>query len=117
MAVVLKRQTWVAKRVARIEWGPMLTTDVGVPESPSMLSDRSVQVTGTFGVGGGINIQGSNDGGVTWFNLKDPSNTVIALTAAGGAEILENTQMVRPSVIAGDGTTSLTVSLVCASTA
>lgn len=117
MATVLKRQTWIGKRVARIEWGPMLTTDVGVPESPQGLSDRSVQVTGTFGAGGTVNIQGSNDGGINWFNLKDPSNTVIAIAAAGGAEILENTQMIRPSVAGGDGTTSLTVSLVCASTA
>jgi hypothetical protein len=63
-------------------------------------------VTGTFGAGGSVVMQGSNDG-TNWFALS-----AAALTAAGSFAPLgltEHPKFIRPAVTAGDGTTALTV--------
>jgi hypothetical protein len=64
------------------------------------------QVTGTFGVSGSVQIEGSNDG-ANWVKL-----TPAALTAAGlfaGLGVTERPRFIRPNVTAGDGSTALTV--------
>ena len=65
------------------------------------------QVTGTFGVAGSVQMEGSNDG-ANWILLPG----TIALTAAGlFAPMTVNVRpkFIRPNVTAGDGTTALTV--------
>jgi len=57
-------------------------------------------------------MQGSNDG-VLWHALSDPSGASLgALGAAGIFGIREEVKFLRPLVSAGDGTTSLTVTVV-----
>lgn len=63
-------------------------------------------VTGTFGVAGSVQLQGSDDG-VNYYNLS-----TTALVAAGSFAPLganEHPKFIRPIVTAGDGTTALTV--------
>lgn len=118
MATVAPIQVWRTKRASKTSWLALANGDTGFPDSSGRLSDKSVQVTGTFGAGGSVTIQGSNDGGTTWFTLNDPSaGTDLTFTTAGGFEILENVELIRPNVTAGDGTTALNVYLFCASTA
>jgi hypothetical protein len=76
--------------------------------------DRCIQFDGTFGVGGTIIPEGSNDvtNAGTFFGLRDPTHTLISKTAAGLEQILEITNWARPRVTAGDGTTNLTARLV-----
>lgn len=76
-------------------------------------SDRSVQVLGTFGAGGNARIEGSNDGGTTYATLRAPDSTALDLTAASLKQILEVTLLTRPRITAGDGTTSITIIIVC----
>lgn len=120
MATVSGLQRWNTKRVSSTTWSPLLTTDVGSAESCARLSDRSVEISGTVGAGGSVNIQGSNDG-VNWFTLTALAaatpGLVLATAPPGIYQLIENTIFVRPSVVSGDGTTSLTVILTCASTA
>lgn len=116
MAVVNGRQVWTSKRVSTTTWTPLANGDTGSPESPGRLSDRSVQIKGTFGAGGSVTIQGSNDN-VTWQTLRDPAGLALTFTSADLKQILENTNYVRPNVTAGDGTTALTVILAAGSTA
>lgn len=62
--------------------------------------------TGTFGAGGSVRLEGSNDN-TNWFPLSPT-----ALTAAGSFAALglaEHPKFIRPSVTAGDGTTAITV--------
>ena len=66
----------------------------------------SLQVTGTFGAAGSVTIQGSNDG-VNFVGLKDQSNTLIAVTAAGIASTNQICAFYRAGVTAGDGSTAL----------
>lgn len=87
-------------------------TDVTSPIPFTQWADRSVQVFGTFGAGGSLRIEGSNDGGTTWATLNDPSSTALDFTTARIEEILEICELVRARVTAGDGTTSLSVAFL-----
>lgn len=89
-------------------WAPLTTTaDTGIRTGLVGSGDRTVQVFGTFGVGGTLIIEGSIDG-TNWFQLRDPGSTALSFTAAGGKAVMEGTPFIRPRVTAGDGTTSLT---------
>lgn len=116
MAVRNGQQVWTSKRVSTTTWTGLLNGDTGLPESPGRLSDRSVQVRGTFGAGGSVTIQGSNDNSI-WATLRDPAGVALTFTAADIKQILESVNYIRPNVTAGDGTTSIIVILSAASTA
>lgn len=69
--------------------------------------------TGTFGAGGSVALQGSNDG-TNWFNLTPAALTaagafVNATAVTGGLGVTEHPKYIRPTVTAGDGTTAITV--------
>lgn len=94
-------------------WTGLLNGDDGTPFEMPGWADRSVQVLGTFGVGGTLLIEGSNEVTPTnWHTLNDPSSTALSITAAKIKTILEVTRWVRPRVSAGDGTTTLTVNMI-----
>jgi len=96
----------------RITWAGLENGDVGTPVRAPDYADKDVQVTGTFGAGGAVTIQGSLDGEVTWASLADPQGNVLVVSAASIEKIQETTASVRPNVTAGDVTTSLTVVMV-----
>jgi hypothetical protein len=102
----------------QILWTPLANGDAGAPLPMSGSPDRSVQVYGTFGAGGSVAVEGSNDATrdpaavVNWAPLHDPQGVAIALTAAGIKEVLEVTAWVRVRVTAGDGTTALSAAMV-----
>lgn len=85
--------------------------DVGAGVQLANHTDRSVQFGGTFGAGGTVIIEGSNDN-VTWFTLNDAFDAPISFTSAGLVQILEITRYIRPRVTAGDGTTAIDVTLL-----
>lgn len=93
-----------------LTWTGLLNGDVGDAQGYAEFADKSVQVHGTFGVGGSITFEGSNDG-TNWFPLTDLQGNAITKTAAALEHISEATVFVRPHVTAGDGTTSLTAIL------
>lgn len=96
----------------RVKWLALTTTNQdGQPFDAPDFQDRTVQITGTFGTGGSVTIQGSNDDGTTWATLTDPLGNNLTFTAAGMKQITELPQYIRPFVTAGDGTTSLNVYL------
>jgi hypothetical protein len=66
----------------------------------------SFVATGTFGAGGSIRLEGSNDG-TNWFALSPTALTAAGIFAALGAA--EHPRFIRPNVTAGDGTTAITV--------
>jgi hypothetical protein len=87
------------------------TSDSGDPFEMPGAADRSVQVIGTFGTGGSVRIEGSNDG-TNYATLADPSSTALNITAAGIEGVQEITRWIRPRVTAGDGATDLDVILL-----
>jgi hypothetical protein len=93
-------------------WATLTTTDdEGQGAGYSGSGDRSVQVTGTFGAGGTLTVEGTIDGTV-WATLNEPDGTALTFSAAGIKAVLEHVVAIRPHVTAGDGTTDLDVSLV-----
>lgn len=93
---------------ATYKWEALANGDTGEAlEQP--FPSLCMQVLGTFGTGGSVKLQGSNDGGTTWADLNDLDGTAIAVTAAGMVQVRERPLAVRPNVTAGDGTTALDV--------
>lgn len=100
---VADNERWVVRYV----WQGLLNGDDGEPIKLAVFADRSVQVIGTFGTGGSLSIEGSNDGGTTWATLKDPFAANITFTAAGLKTVGDLPYQIRPHVTAGDGNTDL----------
>lgn len=101
-----------------VTWAELANGDTGSSWESWKLADKTMQVFGTFGTGGSVTMQGSNDPRVitdpsnaVWFTLTDPQANAITKTSADGEQIQENPRYIRPNVTAGDGTTSLTVIL------
>ncbi len=92
-------------------WAGMQTGDVGLRIELANFADRSVQVTGTFGAGGSVRIEGSLDG-TNYAALTDPQGNALDITAPKIEAITELVRWIRPAVTAGDGTTSLTVTML-----
>lgn len=93
-------------------WSPLTTTNTdGGPVQMPGSADRSIQITGTFGAGGTLLIQGSNNGS-DWATLTDPQGNALSVTAAKIEQVMELTRYIRPLVSAGDGSTSLTVTML-----
>jgi hypothetical protein len=95
-----------------IGWTGLLNGDTGAAVEMVDYADKTVTITGTFGTGGSVTLQGSNDG-TNWFALTDPQANAITKTAAGMEAVLEAPRYIQPSVTAGDGTTSLAVQICC----
>lgn len=91
-------------------WTGLLNGDTGTPVEGVDFADQTVQVGGTFGVGGSVTLEGSNDN-ATFFALTDPQGNAITKTGAALEVIEEAPRYVRPNVTAGDGSTSLTVTI------
>lgn len=93
-----------------ITWGPMRNGDIGLPAGIDTTAYANVtfQVEGTFGAAGSCAILGSNDQ-VNFRALKNLQGTTIAVIAAGITGVQEGVVKSVPSITAGDGTTSLTI--------
>lgn len=87
--------------------GSGAATEGGAHVDLAVYADKCIQFTGTWGAGGSVNLEGSNDGGTTWAILKDANGNAITMTSAGMAQITENPEQIRPRVTAGDGTTAI----------
>lgn len=95
-----------------IGWSGLLNTDTGAMVELVDYADRTVTITGTFGVNGSITLQGSNNGTV-WFPLTDPQANAITKNAAAMELIVETPRYIQPIVTNGDGTTNLAVQILC----
>lgn len=101
--------------IVRVTWTGLLNGDTGAPVEIPEFPDRTAQVYGTFGAGGSVNMEGSNDKTTeapTYALLTDPQGNNFTKTGAALEVFEEVTLLMRPNVTAGDGTTSLTVRVV-----
>ena len=94
--------------VMLLSFGPMANGDTGQPAQFPAWADCSWQVTGTFGAGGNVAVEGSNDG-VNYETLNDPFGVALNFSAAALKQCTEHAQYLRPHVTAGDGTTAVMV--------
>ncbi len=73
----------------------------GATAEIASFTDRSVQVSGTFG-GTTVTIEGSNNG-TTWVTLTDTAGTALTFTSAGLRQILQVTRYIRAKTTSGTG--------------
>jgi hypothetical protein len=106
MAVQALASKFVGTQVWLVTWAACANGDTGSPYELVDTNDNCFTVDGTFGTGGSVTLEGSNDG-THYYALHDPLGNAITLTAAGIKQILETPRYVRPNVTAGDGTTAL----------
>lgn len=104
---VEKLDTWKDKSSV-ISYLNMANGDIGTALEMPGWADRSIQIHGTFGTGGTVVIQGSNDGS-NWATLTDPQGNEISITTAKIEQVMEITRYIRPAVTAGNGSTNLNV--------
>jgi len=91
-------------RVKVILWETLTeTNDVGQPFVFSgWYPDKCIQLLGSFGTGGHLTMQGSNDPALAAYAaLNDIADSPIDLTAVGFEQILECPYAIRPKVTAG----------------
>jgi len=100
-----------------ITWTGLLNGDIGVgPVSggPNVMMGgstvRSIQVEGTLGASGNVQVQGSNDG-TNYRVLEDITGTALDIAALSIKQIATNTKFLRVEVTNGDGSTDLTVTV------
>lgn len=89
-------------------WAGLANGDTGAHVSNLGRHDTtgSIQFTGTFGVGGTVVLEESNDA-VTWFTAKDDAGAAVSLTAAGLVGFKSKALHLRPRVTAGDVNTAI----------
>jgi hypothetical protein len=88
----------------RVKWeGFAASGDVGGSVAMPVFPDRTVQALGTFAGGLEITIEGSLDGGTTWFTLTDPQGNSLVKTSAAGEAVTELVPLIRPRATAGSG--------------
>ena len=100
-------------------WTGLLVDESGEWLVAPVNSDRSVHVLGTLG-GASVRIVGSNEVGTPSAPniLSDPLGNDLVFDAAklsslkAVEQVLEHTVQIRPEVVGGDGTTSVTVILL-----
>jgi len=113
MATAVKTILHDSVKLKVIQW---IITSTDTDGAPYIFSgrypDKSIHVFGTFGTGGVVKAQGTNEvlSPANWYNLNDPQGAEISINAAKIKEILENVYQFRPYLSAGTGT-ALTVIL------
>lgn len=111
---VLVRDTDERGCVLLFTWSGLLNGDTGDWIKFPAYGAKTFQAYGTFGAGGNIILEGSNDptNPTNAAPLSDwQGNALNTVTAASFKTVREMPIWVRPRVSAGDGTTSLTVAL------
>lgn len=108
----IRSDTYIIDAVGglNIVWGPgLLNGDTGAFVSIGRdYWKLTVQAVGTFGAGGTVVLEGSNDG-VTTSTLKDVNNASISMTDNTIQRLEGIPGFIRPRVSAGDGTTNLAI--------
>ena len=97
-----------------VTWANLANGDDGADYVSQRSADRSIQVEGTFGAAGSVRIEGSNYATAALYQPFGDINlaSIDVLTASRRlVQLLEAAYRIRPRVTAGDGTTSLTITL------
>lgn len=103
--------TWLDRFCHIMQWTPLTAANsVGDAVEMPGNSDRSIQVAGTWG-SATLVVQGSNDG-TNWATLTDPQGNALSKTADFIEMISELTRYIRVSTSGGNGTQSLTATLL-----
>lgn len=111
MATITPTQSYPVegnKEFLLVSWENLQNGDDGEPFILSQYADRSVHVMGTFGVGGTVELQGSNNT-TDYIQLTDNLGNGLSFTTPTLRQVMEIVGSVKPSVTDGDGSTSISI--------
>jgi len=108
MAVVTFTDPEYIGNYVLVSWLGLANGDTGRPFEGCDWSDRSMQIEGTFGTGGTLVFEGSNNSS-TYKTLRDQNGAQLTFMQADLEGISQTVKLIRPRVSAGDGTTSINV--------
>jgi hypothetical protein len=111
MATQQSSGTWAARGVHKETWPALGDADTGSSLVAPSLPFKTVTCTGTWGVGGGILIEGSEDG-AAYSTLNDENGNPLLFSANATKKIREMPTYIRPRATGGDGTTAVKVYIV-----
>ena len=108
MALINPTKIWIRRNdVVAYEW-VMEEGDTAIAVEVPNKSDKTVQVSGTFG-SATITVQGSVDpSGAVFNDLRDPQGNTISITSADIVTVLENVAFIQP-IITGGSSSSVTI--------
>lgn len=115
MAQIKAEVQTMGSAAVRITWSNMKAGDVGEPTTFARYMDRSVQVRGVLGVGGGVAIKGCNDDpkkvGAEFVHLTDMRGNDLVVRTPKIEQIEDCTFAIQPEIEGGDANTDVTVIL------
>lgn len=111
MATTNGAGSYTTSRAYVYTWAAVPEGNQGNWVDVSVCKDLTFQIEGTFGSGGSVTLEGSNDA-VNAVTLDDFAGNALTKTAAALVSAAQLPRYVRPNVTAGDGTTSITVILI-----
>jgi len=116
MATIAYTVEQPVRGVTIVTWASLANGDDGAPFEAAQFPRVRAQVSGIFGSGGTVKIEGSlYTGSATYAVLNDLGNAALSITAATLKAVQETAYRYRPNVTEGDGATSLTVKMLVAS--
>lgn len=95
-----------SSRTAYVVWTGLLNSDVGAPPALDGWDLVSWQVTGTFGTGGSVQMEASNEASPANYGIVGAAVTAAGVIFPADVAVARS---IRPRVTAGDGTTNLVV--------
>ena len=115
MATVAPAVTTIStdNNVRQVVWTLTQADSDGAPIEFNAFRDRCVQIAGVFD-SGTVVLQGSNNAGVNWHTLNDPTGTDISCTIASMFQVLESPKQVRPVVTGEGATAAIVITLILA---
>jgi hypothetical protein len=115
--VELPSPDWMVLRGTHVyQWANITTADTPLPLDLGSHSDRSFQVSGTLS-GATVKAAGTNDAAVPYAPVQDGADNDIAVSSypSGFSSRIEiiapATRYLKPVIVGGDGSTSVTVTL------
>lgn len=114
-------ETSLGGGVLHVKWTGLTkaTDDVGawyeLKNTGPRYGDKTVHAYGTFGTGGKLQMQGTNElapAGGNEFVVEDSANNDMEFTVKDAKVASQNPVRIRPAITAGDGTTDLTCEMV-----
>ena len=117
MAVRAVKVTKLGDGTIELKWEGLLNGDTGAWAHFARYPDKTMQVIGTFSIGGTCTLEGSNDAGTTAGAVHDAQGAAIApsvgATENDVAVLAESPQALRPNITAGDGSTDVDCIILC----
>lgn len=111
MAEIKYLLTQKGENINLVTWAGLGQGDTGQALELPNYSDKTMQSVGDYSGSASVSMRGSNEG-ATYSVLNDGAGNALTNTADAVKTVLENPRFIKPTIASGDGSTSITVTLL-----